>query len=114
MKFFLHFLLLVVAFTILGIPCTSALAASKVTICHIPPGNPDNAHTITVSKSAVPAHLAHGDVIGPCNSGESTGAGTLSLAGATYVACDDREGETGRTITISLVGKLQTNRFQCD
>lgn len=39
----------------------------KVTICHIPPGNPDNAHTITVGAPAVPAHIAeHGDTIGPC------------------------------------------------
>jgi hypothetical protein len=39
----------------------------KVTICHIPPGNPGNAHTITVGAPAVPAHLAeHGDSIGPC------------------------------------------------
>jgi hypothetical protein len=41
-------------------------AGPKVTICHIPPGNPDNAHEITVSISAVPAHLAHGDDIGAC------------------------------------------------
>src|SRR6476659_8001022 len=40
--------------------------AAKVTICHIPPGNPNNAHTITVGASAVPAHLAHGDTLGPC------------------------------------------------
>lgn len=39
---------------------------AKVTICHIPPGNPANAHTITVSEKAVPAHLAHGDTLGPC------------------------------------------------
>jgi hypothetical protein len=38
----------------------------KVLICHIPPGNPDNAHTISVDESAVPAHLAHGDTLGPC------------------------------------------------
>jgi hypothetical protein len=38
----------------------------KVVICHHPPGNPDNAHTITVDQSAVPAHLAHGDTLGPC------------------------------------------------
>ena len=38
----------------------------KVTICHIPPGNPANAHTITVSVNAVRAHLAHGDTVGPC------------------------------------------------
>jgi hypothetical protein len=40
--------------------------SNKVTICHVPPGNPANAHTITVSGYAVPAHLAHGDYKGPC------------------------------------------------
>ncbi len=39
---------------------------AKVAICHIPPGNPANAHTIVVSENAVPAHLAHGDSIGVC------------------------------------------------
>ena len=42
----------------------------KVLICHIPPGNPDNAHIISVSVNAVPAHVAHGDPVppdlGPC------------------------------------------------
>jgi len=38
----------------------------KVTICHIPPGNPSNRHTIRVGASAVPAHLDHGDFEGPC------------------------------------------------
>ena len=38
----------------------------KQAVCHIPPGNPDNAHTIVVDDSAVPAHLAHGDSLGPC------------------------------------------------
>jgi hypothetical protein len=37
-----------------------------VTICHIPPGNPANAHSITVGAPAVPAHRAHGDPLGPC------------------------------------------------
>jgi hypothetical protein len=38
----------------------------KVEICHIPPGNPGNAHEIEVDLSAVPAHLDHGDTIGEC------------------------------------------------
>jgi hypothetical protein len=38
----------------------------KTTICHIPPGNPANAHTISVGNPAVKAHLAHGDYIGAC------------------------------------------------
>jgi hypothetical protein len=38
----------------------------KVTVCHIPPGNPDNAHTITVGEPALEAHLAHGDTEDEC------------------------------------------------
>jgi hypothetical protein len=45
----------------------TAQGVEKVTICHIPPGNPANAHTITVGAPAVPAHLEnHGDSIGEC------------------------------------------------
>ena len=36
----------------------SVSAASKVTICHIPRGNPAKAHTLSVSANAVAAHLA--------------------------------------------------------
>jgi hypothetical protein len=38
----------------------------KVEICHLPPGNPDNAHTIEVDRSALPVHLEHGDYEGEC------------------------------------------------
>src|SRR5438552_3501087 len=31
----------------------------KTTICHIPPGNPANAHTLCVGNAAVPAPVAH-------------------------------------------------------
>ena len=41
-------------------------AAGKVTVCHVPPGNPLNIHTIVVSDSAVAAHLQHGDSLGAC------------------------------------------------
>ena len=38
----------------------------KVTICHIPPGNPAKAKTKSISAESVAAHLAHGDTLGPC------------------------------------------------
>jgi hypothetical protein len=36
----------------------------KVKVCHKPNGK--NPHTIMISPSALPAHLGHGDYIGPC------------------------------------------------
>jgi len=66
-------------------PCMSAPADAqasaeassqdRVTICHIPPGNPANAHSITVGSAAVPAHLAHGDTEGACGGGDGGGGG---------------------------------------
>ena len=38
----------------------------KVTLCHRPPGNPANAHTISVGEPAKAAHLRHGDQLGAC------------------------------------------------
>jgi len=41
--------------------------ARKTTICHVPPGNPSNAHTLCVGNAAVAAHMAqHHDTVGPC------------------------------------------------
>ncbi len=62
--------------------CVVVLAASgayaapedeKVTVCHVPPGNPDNAHDITISPRALDAHLAHGDRVGSCASAAAGG-----------------------------------------
>jgi hypothetical protein len=52
-----------------GIECDNL--EFQITLCHIPPGNPGNAQTITVDESAVPAHLAHGDTLGPCDDGNA-------------------------------------------
>jgi len=42
---------------------------SKVYVCHVPPGNPGNAHTLSISVNAVPAHLGNhaGDRLGSCD-----------------------------------------------
>lgn len=43
---------------------------NKVVICHIPPGNPANAHNIEISVNALPAHIPgnnqHSDFLGDC------------------------------------------------
>jgi hypothetical protein len=36
----------------------------KVTICHRTGSG--KSHEITVSRNALPAHVAHGDTVGPC------------------------------------------------
>jgi hypothetical protein len=48
-------------------------ARNKVTICHCPPGNPNNCHTISVGAPAVPAHLGHGDSLGACGDTSPSG-----------------------------------------
>jgi len=65
--------MLVVALTGMVMTTPTSVQADpdgKVTICHVPPGNPENAHEITVGASAVPAHLAHGDRLFTCDEEE--------------------------------------------
>ena len=81
------------------VPVTLVLAAGvahggtdpKVTICHVPPGNPSNVRLITVGARAVPAHVAnHGDAV--CAAGDTD-------------CCADRSGE--------VCTNLQTDARNC-
>lgn len=47
-------------------PCIDEDGDGQVTICHVPQGNPDNAHAITISVNASSSHVAHGDYCGLC------------------------------------------------
>lgn len=80
--------------------------AAKVTICHVPPGNPAGAHTIVVGAPAVAAHLAHGDSLGECAPacGENGAAcssagdccsGFCGAGGACATPCADNGGACG-------------------
>jgi len=56
----------------------------KTTVCHIPPGNPANKHTICIGNAGVPAHLAqHGDFLGSCcgSTAGSDGGGAVGTDG---------------------------------
>jgi hypothetical protein len=55
----------------------------RVTICHRTGSQNNPTQTITVNENAVPAHLRHGDTMGPCN----------GVAGASFTA--GQPGATG-------------------
>ena len=45
---------------------TNGNGIQHIRICHVPPGNPNNAMTKCLPISAIPAHLGHGDYLGEC------------------------------------------------
>ncbi len=56
----------------------------KVLVCHIPPGNPANAHAICVGKPAVAPHQRlHGDGLGACVFLPDGGVGSTGDGGIT-------------------------------
>lgn len=82
-------ILAICLFAFLVVCAPAARAGNKVKVCHVPPGNPANFHTITISANAVPAHLAHGDLAGAC----AAHCDTLCSDGnpCTVDACDANE-----------------------
>jgi len=66
----------------------SGAGTTKVTVCHVPPGNPAAAHEITIGSPAYDAHVAHGDPPGPC---ENTSI--LTVTAREDVAGDCRVGD---------------------
>ncbi|MFC1746150.1 TolB family protein [Candidatus Riflebacteria bacterium] len=67
------------------------------TICHIPPGNPDNLQTITIAESAWSAHEAHGDTKGECPVPGATSTTSTSSSTTTSTTT----GTTSTTISTS-------------
>ena len=46
---------------------SEAQGQSKQAVCHRPPRNPANAHTLFLPVPAIQAHLGHGDFLGTCD-----------------------------------------------
>ena len=89
----------------------------KTTICHIPPGNPANAHTLCIGNAAVPAHLDnHGDSLGacqnerPCQPPPTTGTagqpGAVGTGGQGGTSVPQTSGTGGATGTGGSVGDV--------
>lgn len=85
----------------------------KVAICHIPKGNPENAHTIWVSENAVKAHLAHGDYLGECKvqPQEPVLVDTVQVDAANINGADSTIAlETGKTYKFVATGTVTGNK----
>ena len=68
-------------------PAVPPVGVDQVVICHIPPGNPGNEHTITVGEPAVDAHVDnHDDTVGPCDAATSTTTSTSIASTSPAVA----------------------------
>ena len=79
--------------------CSTPDTSSQV-ICHVPPGNHHNMHTIRVGEPAVEPHLNHGDMLGPCPGDESEVEVDETVA-ETTPACTCADGTSGHLYHLS-------------
>jgi ABC-type sugar transport system substrate-binding protein len=70
-----------------GTPAVAAEYPKKVTICHKTGSRKNPFRTIVVSQNAVPAHLKHGDKMGPCST-------------ATFTLCQKAKGKAHKTVKV--------------
>ena len=66
-----------------------AVKGGKVEICHIPPDDPSNFHTIMFSENDKAAHMAHGDLEGSCNANCMTLCRPCLEAEADFGDCEE-------------------------
>lgn len=76
---------------------SSSSSSSKIAICHIPPGNPSARKTLYLPAAAIPAHLAHGDYLGTCDSEPTVDDLVTIVAHGTF-------GDTTITVYVDLRG----------
>ena len=68
--------------------------STKITICHYPPWNTDNKHTIIIGKPAWKAHQKHGDKLGPCDGEDDNETDDNDNGNETEDEDDDDQNET--------------------
>jgi hypothetical protein len=112
----------------IALPAVSfAAPAGKVTLCHVPPGNPDNAHAITISENAYDTHVnkfhgngENGDYVlgeGQECKGPSGAAAGPAIAGdpaAAVQVCSAHSYSKGRAIGLSNLGRVQQDNLTCN
>ena len=76
-----------------GVPAATAQYQEKVTICHKTGSKKNPFRTIRVAKSAVKAHLLHGDVEGTCGS-------------AIFTVCKKVKGKAQKTVKVKGAKKV--------
>ena len=84
---------------------------NKVYVCHAPPGNPANSHTLSISVNAVPSHLGNhpGDRLGTCEMTPCTVAPALG-APVMYVEAESKLVDLPKELTVKA-SPNPTNSF---
>lgn len=67
-----------------NIPVEFQCGNDKVLVCHVPNGNPSNAHNICISDKAVQKHLGHGDYLGNCHEVACSPGALQNLPGTSF------------------------------
>lgn len=103
-----------------GLLSPALASADKVNVCHVPPGNPENAHVINISTDALPAHLDHGDYVvgegdecvGPAGGG-APGAATGDPAAVEICAKKGQRIDKGRRVDVTTTGSVTQGNLEC-
>jgi hypothetical protein len=77
-----------------GAPASASQYEKKVTICHRTGSKKNPFRTIRVSRNAVPAHLRHGDALGPCGT-------------AVFTMCHKAKNGKKKTVKVKGARKVQ-------
>ena len=75
----------------------------KIIVCHYPPENPSNKHSLEISESALETHLAHNDTLGACETQSTTASPAPESAPTKPVDIPAKFGTPTKEFVISSV-----------